>query len=41
MMYGKEAEFETAKQNISAVPLPKNGPVFGANGQLVEYWKQK
>lgn len=39
MNYGKEDEYKKARQNISQVPLPKNDPVFGAKGKLVEIWK--
>lgn len=39
MMYGKEPEFEKAKQNIALVPLPENDPAFGATGKMFEIWK--
>jgi uncharacterized protein YjlB len=39
MNYGKETELENTRQNISSVPLPKNDPVFGANGKMFEFWK--
>jgi uncharacterized protein YjlB len=40
MNYGKNEEFEKAKQNIAKVPLPENDPVFGGRGQLFEYWNR-
>ncbi len=39
MNYGNDTETATAKQNISKVPLPKNDPVYGQQGQLFTFWK--
>lgn len=39
MNYGKPEELENAIKNISEVPLPEFDPVYGTEGQLLEYWK--
>ena len=39
MNYGKPQEFEKALKNISRLPLPELDPVFGTEGQLLEFWK--
>ena len=39
MNYGKAEELEKAVKNISRVPLPELDPVYGTEGQLLEYWK--
>jgi uncharacterized protein YjlB len=39
MNYGKEDEFNEAKDNISRVPLPTSDPVFGKDGVMFDHWK--
>jgi len=38
MMYGKEGERPQADENIKAVPMPTNDPVYGADGPLLKNW---
>lgn len=41
MNYGKPEELERARKNISTLELPETDPVYGNEGQLLEYWKIK
>lgn len=38
MNYGKEGERPGADENIKAVPLPQNDPLYGNDGPLVKNW---
>ena len=40
MNYGKEDELPEAIEHIRHLPLPAADPVFGAEGQLLKYWKE-
>ncbi len=39
MNYGKTGERPQADKRIQDVPLPKNDPVMGSKGQLLQFWK--
>jgi len=41
MNYGRSDERPKADHNIMNVPLPTADPLFGANGRLLQYWKNK
>jgi uncharacterized protein YjlB len=41
MKKGEAEEMESAKENISKVPLPTNDPVFGDKGPVREIWKME
>lgn len=38
MNYGRADERPAANRNIKSVPLPKNDPVFGSRGPLLDNW---
>jgi uncharacterized protein YjlB len=38
---GKPNERPTTDQNIANVPLPKSDPVYGEDGPLLKYWKNR
>jgi len=40
MCYGKKTERARAEQNIARVPLPEADPIYGADGPLLDYWRQ-
>ncbi len=41
MNYGKPGERPKADENINAVPLPDEDPIYGASGPLKEYWVEE
>ncbi len=40
MCYGKPDEHPQVDENISKVPLPRTDPLYGANGPLLQHWKE-
>lgn len=38
MNYGKEGERPQTDENIKAVPLPQNDPLYGHDGPLIKNW---
>ncbi|MBA3660941.1 MAG: cupin domain-containing protein [Gammaproteobacteria bacterium] len=41
MHYGKKEEHPAVDHNIKSTPLPKTDPIFGEQGLLFNYWKNK
>jgi uncharacterized protein YjlB len=41
MNYGKPGERPKADENIALVPLPKQDPIYGASGALLENWTER
>jgi uncharacterized protein YjlB len=38
MNYGREGERPKADENINALPMPENDPIYGGDGPLVKNW---
>ena len=41
ILYGKTGERPLADKNIGEVPLPLLDPLYGKEGALLQYWKEK
>ena len=41
MYYGKEGERPKTDENIRAVPLPQNDPLYGQDGPLIKNWSSE
>jgi uncharacterized protein YjlB len=39
LLRGRPGERPQADQNIAALPLPENDPIYGAGGPLMQIWK--